>query len=1144
MTRIILLVTFFLLISIEGLGQCVNPPTVTLSSNNGTSCGTTPVTVSGNIFGGGASKVTIKEDGGGTVSPTSATTSPFSFTYSPKSGDYGKTVTITVTTDKPAGPSCTAAKATYTLTVNANPSPPITGTINQPACSLATGSVVLSGLPSTGTWTIIRTPGEVISTGSGTNTTISDIPPGSYTFKVADSAQCTSTESANAIINAQPTSPASPTQTVDCTLGSGKAVVTMTSPLGSGLQYRIDGGAFQSGTSFTNVADGDHTITVSNSSGCTTTGTSFQVLCGCVNPPTVTLGSIIGNTCGTTPLTVNGNTFGGSATSVTITENGAGTVSPNTSTILPFAFTYTPAAGDAGDTIIITVTTNNPLGTPCAPATATFTLTVNTSPSVPLVSTITQPTCEVATGSVVLSGLPATGTWTLIRAPDGVITTGSGTSFTVLGLVPGTYTYTVTNATGCISVASANVVINVQSSSPTAPVVGNITQPTCTVPTGNVVLSGLPATGTWTLIRSPGGITTPGSGTSTIVSGLAEGIYTFTVTNSAGCISPSSADVVVPAQPSIPSAPVVGTITQPTCTMPTGSVVLSGLPATGTWTLTRSPGGVTNTGTGTSSTISGLDAGIYTYTVTNVSGCISVTSSNVVINAQPSFPPAPVVGTITLPTCTASTGSVLLNGLPSSGIWTLIRTSGGITTPGSGTSTIVSNLAEGIYTFTVTNSAGCISPSSADVVIPAQPLIPAVPTVGNITIPTCTLPTGSVILNGLPGTGTWTLTRYPGTVISTGTGTSTTLIDLLSGTYNFTVTNAAGCLSSPSANVLIPVQPAIPTPPTLGTISQPTCSVHSGSVVLTGLPTSGNWTLIRSPDGISVTGSSASTTISGLVPGIYTYTVTNSVGCTSQASSDIVISTWPDTPTLIITNPAAICSTSKADLTSSVVTAGSTPGLTFTYWTDAGATIVYPIPSTADAGTFYIKGTSYSGCSDIKPVTVTAYPLTSANAGPDQVLEYVFETNLDAEPAGENETGVWSLISGTGVFFDSTYAKTSVNGLSMNENKYLWTVTNGVCPAASDTVIITVHDLVIPTLITPNMDGKNDYFVIRGLNLKGKVELVVFDRNGVQVYKNGNYNNLWNGVDYNGDPLADGTYFYVIQTENGKSVSGYIVIRR
>ena len=107
-----------------------------------------------------------------------------------------------------------------------------------------------------------------------------------------------------------------------------------------------------------------------------------------------------------------------------------------------------------------------------------------------------------------------------------------------------------------------------------------------------------------------------------------------------------------------PTAPIVGAITQPTCASSTGSVVLSGLPVVGTWTLTRTPGGTTTTGTGVTTTISGLSTGTYTYTVTNSAGSTSPSSSNVVINSQPVTPSAPSVGTITQPTCATSTGSV------------------------------------------------------------------------------------------------------------------------------------------------------------------------------------------------------------------------------------------------------------------------------------------------------------------------------------------------------------------------------------------------------------------------------------------------------------------------------------------------------
>src|SRR5947208_8133278 len=157
--------------------------------------------------------------------------------------------------------------------------------------------------------------------------------------------------------------------------------------------------------------------------------------------------------------------------------------------------------------------------------------------------------------------------------------TGTGTTTTISGLATGTYNYTVSTAAGCTSPASADVVINAQPPTPTAPVVGTITQPTCTVATGSVVLSGLPACN-WTI--NPGGIT--GNTATTTINNLAAGTYNYTVTNASGCTSPASADVVINPQPPRSEERRVGKETQPPCTVDTGSVVLSGLTA-GNWTI-------------------------------------------------------------------------------------------------------------------------------------------------------------------------------------------------------------------------------------------------------------------------------------------------------------------------------------------------------------------------------------------------------------------------------------------------------------------------------------------------------------------------------------------------------------------------------
>ncbi|GEM_PF-1371452 len=167
---------------------------------------------------------------------------------------------------------------------------------------------------------------------------------------------------------------------------------------------------------------------------------------------------------------------------------------------------------------------------------------------------------------------------------------------------------------------------------PTIPTLGQITQPTCAIAKGEVILDGLPSTGTWTITRLPGEITSTGIGTSTTISDLVAGSYSFTVTIDTGCKSEATANVVINEQPNTPSAPVVGLITQPTINLATGSVVLNALPESGIWILTRTPGEITTTGTGTSIIISDLAVGTYAYNVTNESGCTSVESDNIVIN--------------------------------------------------------------------------------------------------------------------------------------------------------------------------------------------------------------------------------------------------------------------------------------------------------------------------------------------------------------------------------------------------------------------------------------------------------------------------------------------------------------------------------
>jgi gliding motility-associated-like protein len=178
--------------------------------------------------------------------------------------------------------------------------------------------------------------------------------------------------------------------------------------------------------------------------------------------------------------------------------------------------------------------------------------------------------------------------------------------------------------------------VTVDPEDPAAPA-GDPTQDFCAsdAPT----IADLTATGTGILWYSAATGGSPLASATTLTDGY---IYYASQTVT-GCESTGRFAVTVSV--STVSAPIVGTITQPTCLVNTGSVALSGLPGTGTWTVTASPGGQVFTGSGTTTTVTGLTGGItYTFTVTNSLGCTSAASGNAIINA----PPVPLaVGNIT-----------------------------------------------------------------------------------------------------------------------------------------------------------------------------------------------------------------------------------------------------------------------------------------------------------------------------------------------------------------------------------------------------------------------------------------------------------------------------------------------------------------
>ena len=80
-------------------------------------------------------------------------------------------------------------------------------------------------------------------------------------------------------------------------------------------------------------------------------------------------------------------------------------------------------------------------------------------------------------------------------------------------------------------------------------------------------------------------------------------------------------------------------------------------------------------------------------------------------------------------------------------------------------------------------------------------------------------------------------------------------------------------------------------------------------------------------------------------------------------------------------------------------------------------------------------------------------------------------------------------------------------------------------------------------LFTPNNDGINDYWELPDLDSWGNCNVKVYSRWGQLVFSEKDYNNLWDGTS-NGDPLPEGPYYFIIDTENAGAIKGTVNLVR
>ncbi len=974
---------------------------------------------------------------------------------------------------------------------------------------------------------------------------------------------CPGTVSGQATLTEITITPSTTVTDVECNgQSTGTVEVTVSGGTPSYTYNWSNGG---SGSIQNDLPTGTYTITVTDADGCEGVTSAFvnepppppplnsvpddQTVCG-LNPTTLTP-SISG---GVPPYTYQWDD-GSSGTSITVTPNGAGTITHDvtvtddcgdmTISSVSVEFFEEPTASISGNEEIcaqgniqpvdfVINFTGNPDWTfvyaidgiqqpPITTSSNPYILTVTTPGSYTLVSVgVAGENCPgTVSGQATLSEITitpsATGTdETCFAESDGTVTAtgGGGTNPytfqwsngvsgpTQTNLPTGTYVVTVTDADGCTEETAATVsgppLLTVSANSPSAV--------TCSNPNGgSVTATGFGGTPGYTYNWSDGS-------TGANPTNVPPGVYTVTVTDVNGCTAINTTEVLDDTTPPNAAAVANGELDCiNTSITVSGSGSSTGTDITYQWT---GPGIVSG-----GNTLNPVvdQVGTYTILVTNTSnGCTAEAS-------------AQVNGDQTPPVATALGGNIDCNNpvvdLDGNGSSTgsnfIYNWSGPCIVSGQGTlnPTVCGG---GTYVLTVTNTDnGCTSEAfasvSEDTNIPdaeaeADPL-------------TCVV--NQVTING-NGSSTGSDFEYEWTTVGgnivTGGNTLNPVVDQ-PGTYILVVTNSTnGCSAQTQVNI-----PLNNTPPNaFANSSIPlTCTNTTTQILGSGSSTGPNITYNWSGPGIVGPNNVLDPTVNQ--PGTYTIVVTdNETGCTNSASVDVQSDTEP--PEAIVADPNTIdCNFPEVTLDGSQSSGGS--GFSYT-WVTTNGNIVSgsntPFPVVDAAGNYIlIVLNDFNGCTASTSVDVdedTDDPFV--DAGPEQLLTCIITTtNLDGTntPAGGNLQFEWS---GPGIIGGANTLTPEVNQIGT----YTLTVTNGANGCTGQDIVDVSLDSDFPSA-----DAGPDQEINCGN------PLAILD--GLNSSQGNNYTYQWTTIDGNivsGDqtatPTVDaiGTYnILVTNTING-----------
>jgi len=308
---------------------------------------------------------------------------------------------------------------------------------------------------------------------------------------------------------------------------------------------------------------------------------------------------------------------------------------------------------------------------------------------------------------------------------------------------------------------------------------------------------------------------------------------------------------------------------------------------------------------------------------------------------------------------------------------------------------------------------------------------------------------GSATLDGSGG-GTYVWTGPAGFNSISEDPVISNLTLLKSGTYNLTVTNAAGCTDKTSIDIVVDPDITVTITPANPTF----CAGNTVTLNGSAAGGSGNfdyeWQI---PGGGTETGQ----TIDAGVVGIYTLIVTDSEGCSKTKTINVNQNPSPDVS--ITPNPVSLCAGQSKILTADVT--GGTPPYFYDWETPNGNFTINTV--TADkAGNYAVTVTDNKGCTSVANIDVTVSPQLNVNLS-TTTLNACFGKTLDITATTINGVGPftysWNTPGG---------AKTGNTITADVSGNYAVTSTDSNGCTGTNTIAIVVNTEIVINLTPAN----------------------------------------------------------------------------